>query len=273
MNRTQVICLAIAVVAAVLAAMMFRAMTSQPPQVVEAAPETLEVEDVLVVSLDVLLGQKLNTSDLRWQPWPAAAVSERYILKSREPEALEIYDGARVRFALIEGEPVLDSKVVKDGASGLMSALLARGQRAVSIGISAETAAGGFILPNDHVDVILTHRVSTVRGSEQIGTDVSETILRNVRVLAIDQAYREIEGEQVLVGETATLELGVGEAEILALAGFKGTISLALRSLADSQLGEGEEGEVGFGQARVGSTINLVRYGISTVISGGGRRE
>jgi pilus assembly protein CpaB len=149
--------------------------------------------------------------------------------------------------------------------SGFMAAILPKGMRAVSMEVSAENAAGGFILPDDHVDVVLTRhdKMQTAGGaSDKI---VSESILRNVRVLAIDQAVEEKAGQRVVVGKTATLELTPDQAETLQLAKQQGSLSLALRSLIDSRSDSPEDDDDSTSKKR--APINTVRYGVSTVSS------
>jgi pilus assembly protein CpaB len=125
---------------------------------------------------------------------------------------------------------------VKADGSGFMAAILPSGMRAVSTEISPETGAGGFILPNDRVDVILSKRVKST-SPDGAGADIvtSEVVLSNIRVLAIDQAPKEKDGQSAVVGKTATLELKPGEVSVLAKAHQSGTLSLALRSIADSK--------------------------------------
>ncbi len=139
-----------------------------------------------------------------------------------------------------------------------MSAILPAGMRAVSTEISAETGAGGFILPNDRVDVLLTRREQSQQNAEAITT---ETILRNIRVLAIDQTVEEKGGQKVVVGKTATLELGPQQAETLAMSRQRGTISLALRSLADAKPNVASEAEE---PQQNSSRVNFVRFGINS---------
>ena len=121
-----------------------------------------------------------------------------------------------------------------------MAAVLNEGMRAVAVEISVETAAGGFILPNDRVDVILSYEVELTEGDTIVERPATRTILQNVRVLAIDQSFREIEDENVVVGTTATLELRPEHAEILMLGTQMGEISLTLRGVSDVQSAGGE---------------------------------
>jgi pilus assembly protein CpaB len=129
--------------------------------------------------------------------------------------------------------------------------------RAISTEISPETGAGGFILPNDRVDVILTRREKNAAGADAVN---SEIILSNVRVLAIDQAPKEKEGTSALVGRTTTLELKPEQAETLARSRQMGTLSLALRSIADVNMVEADED--GGMRSRRGQSVNVIRYGV-----------
>ncbi len=163
--------------------------------------------------------------------------------------------GMIVRAPFVAGEPIREPKLVNAKGSGFMAAILPSGMRAVSTQISPETGAGGFILPNDRVDVIMTPRN---RDSEK-GGGTTETILRNVRILAIDQTVEEKNGQKVVVGKTATLELSSNQAETLALSQQLGTLSLALRSIAD---GSREDTNTDDFDSR--RNINVVRFGVST---------
>ena len=142
--------------------------------------------------------------------------------------------GAIARAPFVAGEPIREAKLIKANGSGYMAAVLDKGMRAVSTEISPETGAGGFILPNDRVDVILSRRDREAEKAGAAETQVSETILSNIRVLAIDQTLGEKDGQKVVIGKTATLELTPRQAETLALSRQLGTLSLALRSLADA---------------------------------------
>src|SRR5947209_11455684 len=139
-----------------------------------------------------------------------------------------------------------------------MAAILPTGMRAVSTEISPETGAGGFILPNDRVDVILSKREKNPdqRGAPDIVN--SEVILSNIRVLAIDQAPKEKDGQTAVVGKTVTLELKPEQTETLARARQSGTLSLALRSIADLNAAEKPSDD----RIKRGDSINVVRYGV-----------
>src|SRR5689334_20759881 len=143
-----------------------------------------------------------------------------------------------------------------------MAAILPTGMRAISTEISPETGAGGFILPNDRVDVILSKHEKNAGTANAPDIVVSEIILSNVRVLAIDQAPKEKEGQNALVGRTVTLELRPEQAETLARARQGGTLSLALRSIADINMVENDTDDQAV--TRKGANISVVRYGVQS---------
>src|SRR5258708_11132243 len=155
------------------------------------------------------------------------------------------------------GEQIREQKLVKANGSGFMAAILPSGMRGISTEISPETGAGGFILPNDRVDVLLSRREKNP-DTKAPDIVVSEIILTNIRVLAIDQAPKEKEGSNSLVGTTATLELKPEQAETLGRARQSGTIQLALRSITDVNTVNNEAQEP---VRRHGDSVNVVRYG------------
>lgn len=271
MNAMRIGILALALVAAGLAAFLARSLVSnETPQVV--VPQIIEqpMAEVLVAAADIPLGQRVGKGDLVWQPWPEDAVSGSFVTQDVQPNALDVFGGAIARSPILAGEPITSGKLVSFENAGFMSALLSPGMRAVSTRISPETGAGGFILPNDRVDVIVTMRLRS--GGEDGGNGDgyrSETILRNVRVLAIDQTFKEVEGEQVVVGKTATLEMLPAQAEGFALAAAQGELSLALRPLADSARTDQVPTSVsnqqsGRSSAGYGTSVRILRYGVET---------
>jgi pilus assembly protein CpaB len=218
----------------------------------------LPTVDVLVAKSEIGLGQTIKAEDLQWQPWPAASASSNFIRRSDRPDATTKIAGSIARGAFIAGEPIREQKLVKAEGSGFMAAILPTGMRAVSTEISAETGAGGFILPNDRVDVMLTRRIKNPVPSLPDLVH-SEVILLNIRVLAIDQAPKEKDGQSTVLGKTVTLELKPEQAIDLAAARQAGTLSLALRSIADvnatSEIGESRSG-------RRAESINVIRFGV-----------
>jgi len=257
MKPARIIVLVIALLAGGIAA--FLAGRSEPPPPPPPVAQ-LETTDVLIAASDIPLGNKVAAPDLRWQTWPTAAAGPNFIRKSDRPDAINQLVGSIARSALSAGEPIREAKLVKANGSGYMAAILPSGMRAISVEISPETGAGGFILPNDHVDVILTRRDRMAERSAGAEVLTSDIILSNVRVLAIDQTVEEKNGQRVVVGKTATLELSPRQAETLALSRQLGTLSLALRSLVDFNAKDKPEPE---DSGRKGG-VNVVRFGVST---------
>jgi pilus assembly protein CpaB len=258
MNTARIVVLTIAVGAGGIAA--YLASGSDKPLPTEPAAQ-LQTVDVLVARSDIGLGQTVNPDDLQWQTWPAATASNSFIRRNERPDATTQIAGSIARAPFIQGEPIREPKLVRANGSGFMAAILPTGMRAISTEISPETGAGGFILPNDRVDVILSKRE---KNQDRTGaTDVvnSEIILSNVRVLAIDQAPKEKDGQNAVVGKTVTLELKPEQAETLARARQSGTLSLALRSIADINMVENSTEDRG---PKRSDSVNVVRYGISS---------
>jgi pilus assembly protein CpaB len=221
----------------------------------------LQTVDVLVARSDIGLGQSVTSENLQWQTWPAATASNNFIRRSERPDATNQIAGSIARAPFIAGEPIREPKLVRANGSGFMAAILPTGMRAISTELSPETGAGGFILPNDRVDVILSKREKNPDRAGNADVVISEIILSNIRVLAIDQAPKEKDGQNTVVGKTVTLELKPEQTETLARARQSGTLSLALRSIVDVNMVENGTGD----QApKRGESINVVRYGVSS---------
>ncbi len=229
-----------------------------PPVRVEAPPAP--VTEVLVAAADTPMGQILQAPDLRWQQWPEGTLTPGYMNRKDNPKALEEALGASVRSPFLAGEPIRAQKLVRP-ASGFMAAILPSGMRAVAVVTDSRgtNSAGGFILPNDHVDVIRTFRDEA--GSRAGNSDVqrSQTILTDIRVLAIGQLIQEKNGTNVVTGETATLALTPAQAEIITLAQKVGALSLSLRSLADT----GREPERQEEARAPDPGLTVVRFGVT----------
>src|SRR5215475_6139492 len=213
MNPARIAVLAIAIVAGGIAAYLVSGSGETPAP---APVAQLQTVDVLVAKNEIGLGQSVKPDDLQWQTWPAATASNNFITKTARANAVTEVTGSIARYPFIAGEPIREPKLVKADGSGFMAAILPSGMRAVSTEISPETGAGGFILPNDRVDVILTRREKNPDSKGSPDVVHSEIILSNVRVLAIDQAPKEKEGQNSVVGKTTTLELKPEQAETLA---------------------------------------------------------
>ena len=251
MKAARIVVLTVALAAGGFAALLAGRSDKAPAPKAEAPK--FDTVDILIAKSDLPRGQTLSPNDVSWQAWPASTAAGNFIRKNDRPKAVENLAGMIVRAPFVAGEPIREVKLVNAKGSGFMAAILPSGMRAVSTQITPETGAGGFILPNDRVDVIMTPRSRDDSGGQRM----SETILRNIRVLAIDQTVEEKNGQKVVVGKTATLELTPGQAETLALSHQIGLLSLALRSISDGTLEEKVDDS-----AR--QNVNVVRFGVST---------
>jgi pilus assembly protein CpaB len=216
-------------------------------------PPSIPTVEVLVASADLAQGQALTDANIRWVPWPKDAMSPGFISRPDRADALTALSGSVVRSAFLSGEPIREEKLARL-SSGLLAAMLPSGKRAVAIRVSAENTAGGFILPNDRVDVI-----QTVARQGQ-AENLSRTILSNIRVLAVDQRADEAKGQAVVVGKTATLELSPEQAEVIASGQASGLLSLALRSVTDSS-------EEPLLRPQSSKSVRILRAGRSEVVN------
>ncbi len=260
MKHARIIVLIIALAAGGIAALLAGRSDQAPPAPAPVAQ--LETVDILVAANDIGLGNTVAGGDLRWQLWPKDAAGPNFIRKSERPDAIEQLSGAIARQPFSSGEPIREAKLIRAQGSGYMAAVLPAGMRAVSTEISPETGAGGFILPNDHVDVLLSRRDREAEKATGVEVHTSEIILSNVRVLAIDQTVEEKNGQRVVVGKTATLELAPSQAETLARSRQMGTLSLALRSIVDFGGGTETPADDKSGGRR---GVNVVRFGFGAV--------
>ena len=239
MSKSRVMVLGLAIGCAVIAAYLAKGMISDKPKtdVVDAAPK-LETEDVLIAAKSILMGERLAGGSVGWQAWPKDQVREVMITRSEQPDAKEKLVEARARAGIFEGEPIIDKKLVQPNQNGFMAAILPKGYRAIAVRISEATGAGGFILPNDRVDVIMTRKIDVEGVADKVVT--SSTVLTNVRVLAINQTFQQDSesGEVTVVkAETATLELSPEQSEAVSIAETAGQLSLSLRSMAETPEG------------------------------------
>jgi pilus assembly protein CpaB len=269
MKRAQIIVLGIAVMAGVAAMYLANSApvekvvhVTQPagPATIVEVPSQVSTIDVLVAAVDVNMGATVAKTDMRWQAWPKEAAPINVIRKSEAPTAIDELGGSIARTSFVAGEPVRREKLIMANGSGFMSAILPAGMRALAISIDnrGSTSAGGFILPNDRVDVIRTFRDDEAGNSG--ASFRSETVLSNIRVLAIGQSIQEEkDGKKTVIGETATLELDPRQAETITLAQKVGQLSLSLRSIADSSTKIEETVQ---SQTKDGS-MTIVRYGVS----------
>ena len=221
------------------------------PTVVELAPQ-IQSQDVLVAAADIGQGERISPENVRWQPWPEDAVNGFYIQKQTMPDAVQELDGSVVRSPFVAGEPIRDVKLARP-ESGFLSAILPSGKRAIAVRVSAQSTAGGFILPGDRVDVVQT--IGQQNNPDAPAENVSRTILSNIKVLAIDQTVSERDGQPVVVGKTATLELDPAQVELITAAEASGTLSLSLRSITDT------DEVVSAREERQSGTVRVYRHG------------
>lgn len=262
MKAARLVVLTVALAAGGVAALLAGRSEPPPPAKVEA-PKVATV-DVLVAKTDIELGKTISAQDMNWQPWPAEVATGTFIRRTDHPRALETLSGAIARAPFVAGEPIREAKLVKVKGSGFMAAILPSGMRAVSIGVSPESAASGFILPNDRVDVVLTRRDREAEKAAGTEVHTAETILTDIRVLAIDQQVEEKNGQKVVVGKTATLELTPGQVEAIELARQTGTLALALRSITDAGKSKPDVSDT---DKLKSDSVNVVRFGVSTSIT------
>ncbi len=188
MNSQRIIVLGLALVAAIAAAFMVRSLIGGGTQQVQArpAPPPIAMSDVLVANGNLQPGQKLLPEEVRWQRWPPAAVDSSFISNAAKTPIADMVKGTVVRSPILAGQPVTDNALVHGDASGFMAAMLGAGMRAVSITVSTDSGAGGFILPNDRVDLLLTPELDGTPPRVKVST-----VLSNIRVLAMDQTFKQ----------------------------------------------------------------------------------
>lgn len=191
---------------------------------------------ILVAAKNLAVGQELAITDVKWQSWPKDAASPSMIIR-KDKQKLEDVAKGRLRREISKGEPVMSNALLAEGKGNVLAAALGPGMRAVAIKVKAESMVGGFIAPGDRVDVIMTYDVrvddrDNMAIKQQIQKYAAETVLENVRVLAIDQQAKK-EDDKAKVGRTVTLEVDAKAAEKLNLAGAMGELALSLRPIGD----------------------------------------
>ena len=304
--RIAVICIAAVAAIGLAFVVRAMGSSGQPVAVAAASAPAVDARPmakVLVAARDLEPGQRLTDADLDWKDWPVDEVNPAFITDGSVPIAAPPtsaeakaaadaaakpagavaavtraatdmatggakadYFGSVVREPILAGEPIVPRKIVRSGDSGYMAAYLEPGMRAMAIRVTVETAAGGFILPGDRVDVLLTQETNL--GNVGAATEgqgskfASSTVMQNVKVLAIDQSTRAGDDEQAVIGATATLELGPRDAEALALAKSEGELSLVLRSYADTGGPSGRVAPV----VRQSSAVRVYRGGAPEVV-------
>ncbi|SFV36606.1 pilus assembly protein CpaB [Devosia crocina] len=262
MRPARIILILVALVAGGLAAFLVLRMNRAPAPAREVVTQVVEEAktQILVASAPIGIGQRLNSAVLEWQDWPEGAVRPEYVTIASMPDAPAELSDAVARFEFFPGEPIREQKLVR-ADQGYLSAVLSPGMRGVSVGVTPVSSAGGFVVPNDHVDVLLT--TATEAGQQ------SELVLSNVRVLAIGKRLGEMgvtggdaEGSQAAPtpqtfdnSTIATLELNPAQAETLINAATRGQLSLTLRSVVDF----GRSDPVR--QAGTSQAVRVIRFG------------
>jgi pilus assembly protein CpaB len=256
MDTKRLIVLGVAFVAACGAALMVRSMLGGGTPKVEAktAP-VVAMSEVLVANTNLTPGQAVIVDQVRWQKWPTTSVDASFITHDAVGSVEEAIKGTVVRAPVLAGQPIVGTALVHADASGFMAAMLTEGMRAVSITVSAESGAGGFILPNDRIDVIQARKIG-----ESV---ISKTLLTNVRVLAVDQTFHQEKDAKTVIGKTATLEVTPDQAELLYSAQTGGTLSLSLRPLGDNQIVASAASTRKKPASSYDGPVSVIRYGLA----------
>lgn len=271
MNTRRLVVLLLAAVAAGVAALLVRGLLGggTPKSNALPAPPPIAVSQVLVASGNLQPGEPLAAGQVHWQKWPTANVDPGFITDANGMSLAAAVTGTVVRAPIVTDEPITFSKIVKSDAAGFMAATLRPGMRAVSIGVSVVSVAGGFVQPNDRVDIILTETLGD--NPKRVSARI---VLSDVRVLAMDQASGNSNQKAVSDVKTVTLELSPQQAQSVARAQASGTLSLALRALGDqdgalnAQAANGKTQDIS-GDDNDPGQIAIIRYGITHAPSGG----
>ncbi len=237
MDKRKLMLLLGALVVAIGTALAARSMLSGGTAPEAAAAQVAQGPKVLVAQRALPVGTIITQDSLSFQAWPKEMVKDAYFLEG-EADMNKLL-GTVLRYPVTAGQPLTQGQLVKPGDRGFLAAALGAGMRAVTITVSAKTGVAGFIFPGDHVDLMLTQTVSSAGGTDNSQPlNTTETVLRNLRVLATDQSTEQeiVDGKTVVKAfGTVTLEVTPRIAEKLAVAEKVGQLSLALRSLADNQ--------------------------------------
>jgi pilus assembly protein CpaB len=293
MSPVRLLIVLVAAVSAIgLAVVLQRALggkSAAPTAMAAPAPTPNKpMTQVLVAKRDLPIGTRLVAADVTWQAWPSDAINGAFITNGAAPAApdgkvqaakaavaatadqmiggdpAKVVEGAIVRDPILTGEPITPRKIVRGGEGGYLSVVLTPGKRAMAVQVTSDTAVGGFILPGDRVDVLMTRAAqvnATAEGGSASGKVViAETVLQNIRVLALDQATAAEKDAKSIVAATATLEVGPTEAEALARAKAMGSVSLALRAYTDL----GGPSGMAHAAAADNSTVRINRGGTTT---------
>ncbi len=266
MNMPRMVVLGLAVIAAVAAVLLVRSlMGGGTPKVAAMTPSpAIVTSEVLVASQPLQPGQALTPALVHWQTWPRSDVDGAFITHEDTPNLDAALNKMVVRAPIVEGEPISASKIVHGDAAGFLAATLQPGMRAVSISITTESGAGGFVLPNDRVDLLETEQISDTPRRFR-----ARTVLTNIRVLAMDQTYKQDKDQKVVMAKTATLELTPDQARIVVKAQAGGPLSLSLRALGDNSnpapVASNHHDDSDSGD----SAVTIIRFGLAPTAAAG----
>lgn len=227
----------------------------------QGEPKSAALE-ILIVAEDMPAGSFVKPNHLRWQPWPEKNLLPVYIV--RENGALENFIDTVVRSGITAGEPITEGRIVRPGDRGFLAAVLSPGMRAVTVPINATSGIAGFIFPGDRVDLILTHAIRLDKEENGPLKRASETVLRDIRVLAVDQKTDD-QNSEVKVAQTTTLEVTTKQAEMIAMLTEMGKLSLSLRSLAEEE--EPDANKRGHRTYTWDSEVSPLINGITTAVT------
>jgi len=239
MNRNVLIVLAGSLLTAIIVGLIAQSALKSDPAPVAAS--SIEMTEILVTSKMIPAGKRVEKTDLKWQEWPEDAIFPGAMRKDLEEGNTDALIGLRAKRNFDAGEPFLSSGVISTESSNVLTAKLGKNNRAMAINVSAESMVGGFLVPGDFVDVIMTYKVKTDANANQdvrntVKSLASETVLQNIKVLAVDQLAEAVSEDKGKVGRTITLEVSASQQQSLALAGTLGELHLALRGAGDDTI-------------------------------------
>ncbi|HYD17135.1 MAG TPA: Flp pilus assembly protein CpaB, partial [Patescibacteria group bacterium] len=235
MNRSVLLVMGGALLVAIVVAMLVQSKVS--PNTPREADTSNEV---LVANKQILLGEKLTPESVHWEPWPSGGMYSGVYKHADYPEGQtpDVYN-TPLRRTVEAGEPITRQALIPDIKNGnnFLAATISPGMRAVGVRVSDITSVGGFVSPGDNVDVILSYQANLPGAAQAVGELLvgryaSQTILSNVKVLAVDQSFKE-ESREAKIAKVVTLEVTREGAETLGLAAQMGEISLALRRIGE----------------------------------------
>ncbi|HWD27043.1 MAG TPA: Flp pilus assembly protein CpaB [Rhizomicrobium sp.] len=270
MNMPRMLVLGLAGIAAIAAVLILRAMMGGgTPNAAAMLPRSdIPTAEVLVAAEPLQPGEKLTAAQVRWEKWPKSDIDATYLTHEQVPNVETAMTGAVARAPMVAGEPLTTTKFVHADTAGFLAATLQPGMRAVSIPITTDSGAGGFILPNDRVDLI---------GSEQISDTPrrfrAKVVLQDVRVLAMDQNFKQDKDQKVVLAKTATLELTPDQARQVVKWQAAGPLSLSLRALGDNSKpaptaqnqANSDDGDT----AADYTSVRVIRFGVTPTGSNG----